>query len=160
VSHPSLGLPPLDRAGGFPEAAARLGRIRDRLAARAFEAALSADPTLRERHGELALRRLLGDTATMLDMVASAVASGDPGLVRSWADQAVPPFRRRRVPMDDLVTLANAIRSVADAAVPPDALRVVEASLDAAIAVFRWHRRIGGDARRRNKLLTFLYKGA
>jgi predicted amidohydrolase YtcJ len=160
VSHPSLGLPPRNRAGGFPGPAAAVGAARDRLAARAFEAAVDADPSLRERHDDLALRRLLDDTGTKIDVLASAVASGDADVLRRWADQAVPPFRRRGVPMDDLETIANAVRSVVDASLPPDAFAVSDAALDGAIQVFRWHRRIGGDARRRNKLLAFLYKGA
>jgi hypothetical protein len=36
----------------------------------------------------------------------------------------------------------------------------VDAAIDEAIKVFRWHRRLGGDARKRNALLSFLYKGA
>ena len=36
----------------------------------------------------------------------------------------------------------------------------MHAAIDAAIAVFKWNRRIAGDARKRNKLLQFLYKGA
>jgi hypothetical protein len=134
--------------------------IRDRLAARAFEAALDADPTIRDRYGEPELRRLFGDAGTLLDIVGAAIAAGDPGFARGWAEQAVPPFRRRGVAMNDLITIANAIRSVVDAVIPPEAIDVAGASLDGAIEVFRWHRRIGGDAGPRNKLLAFLYKGA
>ena len=121
---------------------------------------MDADPTLRERHDQIALRRLLRDTQTMLEALERAIAGADPGLLRGWAGQAVPMYRRRGVPMDDLVTIANAIRAVVDAALPPQAFEVAEEALDGAIEVFRWHRRIGGDARRRNKLLAFLYKGA
>ena len=32
-------------------------------------------------------------------------------------------------------------------------------ALDAAIGAYRWHRRIAGDARRKNAFLQFLYKG-
>jgi hypothetical protein len=160
VSHPSLGLPPRDRTAGHPSGADAILAARSRFAARAFEAALAADPTLRERHDTVALERLRLDTGTLLELVADAVTTGDPGLARSWAEQVVPVFRRRGVSMDDLVTLANAIRSVVDAALPPDAFGMAEAALDGAIEVFRFHRRIAGDARRRNRLLAFLYKGA
>ncbi len=34
-----------------------------------------------------------------------------------------------------------------------------DATLDAAIKVYRWHRRLAGDARKRNALLQLLYKG-
>ena len=36
----------------------------------------------------------------------------------------------------------------------------VDAALDAAIERFRWQRRIAGDARKRNRILQLLYKGA
>ncbi len=32
-------------------------------------------------------------------------------------------------------------------------------ALDEAIAVYKWHRRIAGDARKKNAFLQFLYKG-
>jgi hypothetical protein len=34
------------------------------------------------------------------------------------------------------------------------------AALDTAIKVFRWHRRLAGDARKRNRILQAIYKGA
>lgn len=160
MSHPSLGLPPRDTTAGAPAAAAAVTAARDRLAARAFEAANAADPSLKERHGEAALRRLLRDTTTIIDVVASAIAAGDPGIVRSWADAAVPVYRRHGVPMDDLATIANGIRSVLDAALPPEADALSTAAIDGAIEVFRWSRRLGGDARKRNRLLNAIYKGA
>ena len=36
----------------------------------------------------------------------------------------------------------------------------MHAAIDAANAVFKWHRRIAGDARKRNRLLQAIYKGA
>jgi len=145
---------------GAPAAAAAIEAARERLAARAFEVAVAADPSLKDRHDEAALRRLLRDTATIIEVVASAIASGDPGVVRSWADAAVPVYRRHAVPMDDLATIANGVRSVLDAALAPAAAAWSNAAIDAAIEVFRWNRRLGGDARKRNRLLAALYKGA
>jgi hypothetical protein len=160
VSHPSLGLPPRDLTAGFPAAAAAVLAARPRLARRALEAALAADATLRQRHSPDELLRLEQDSAAILEMVAAAVASADADVARGWAEQVVPVFRRRRVPMDDLVTIADAIRPVVDAALPPEAFAVASAALDRAIEVFRWHRRLAGDARKRNRLLALLYKGA
>ena len=37
--------------------------------------------------------------------------------------------------------------------------RRIRPAIDAAIAKYRWHRRIAGDARKRNALLQLLYKG-
>jgi hypothetical protein len=147
-------------SAGAPAAAAAVTAARDRLASRAFEVAVAADPSLRERHDQDALRRLLADTGTLIDNVARSIASGDPLLTRAWADVAVPVYRRHAVPMDDLVTIARAIRSVLDSVLPPGAVEHSHAALDGAVEVFRWHRRLGGDARRRNRLLAFIYKGA
>jgi len=34
------------------------------------------------------------------------------------------------------------------------------AEIDAAVAALKWHRRLGGDARKRNAFIAFIYKGA
>jgi hypothetical protein len=160
VSHPSLGLPPRDLLAGHPEAAALLLRERSHLAGRALEVALERDPSLRQRYDPVGLRRLLRDLSVLLERVARSVAGNDPSWVRAWADQAAPIYRKRRVPMDDLVTLAEALRVTVAARLDPGAREAAYRALDEAVQTFRWYRRIAGDARRRNRLLTFLYKGA
>jgi hypothetical protein len=144
---------------GFPAAADRVRESRARLAVRALEAALDRDPTLRGRHGDDGLRHLLRDTDGFLDRVSRALGSGNPAQVREWAEWVAPVFRRRRVPMDDLISLSEGVR-VALAAVLTDEERAsADAALDAGIAVFRWHRGIAGDARKRSRLAAALYKG-
>ena len=160
MSHPSLGLPPRDLSAGRPAAAATLRAARSRLAARALESALDADPTIEARYDELGLRRLLHDATVMLDQLATALAAGEPGVASAWAEQVAPLFRRRGVPMDDLIALAEGLRGAVRAALPPEDAADVDTAVDAAIAAFRWHRRIAGDARRRNRLLDAIYKGA
>lgn len=148
-----------DMTAGFPAAADRVRASRARLAVRAMEATVERDPTLRERLGEDGLRHLLRDTEGFLERVARAVGSGSPAQVREWAEWVAPVFRRRHVPMDDLISLSEGVR-VALAAVLSEEERVpADAALDEGIAVFRWHRGIAGDARRRNRLLAALYKG-
>jgi len=145
---------------GAPAAAASIRVARNRLADRAFSVALDADPSLRQRHGEPGLRRLLDDTRTLIQNVADAIASGDPAAIRTWAETAVPIYRRHGVSMDDLVTLSEGVRSVLAGTLSPEAAGHAGRALDAVVEVFRWHRRLGGDARRRNRLLAFIYKGA
>ena len=41
----------------------------------------------------------------------------------------------------------------------PGELAAAPEALDEAIARYRWHRRIAGDARKKNALLQLLYKG-
>jgi hypothetical protein len=147
-------------ARGFPAAAERLHRAQARLGARALEVALDRDPTMRDRHGEIGLRRLLRDTETLVDRLGVAVASNDHQPIGTWAEWVVPIYRRRRVPMDDLILLCEGLRLAVPAVLAPDERTVVDAALDEGIRVFRWHRRIAGDARKRNRLLALLYKGA
>ena len=148
-----------DMTAGFPAAADRIRASRIQLAVHALEAAVDRDPTLRERQGVDGLRHLLRDTDGYLERVARAVASGSPAQVREWAEWVAPVFRRRRVPMDDLIVISEGIR-VALGAVLSDVERApADAALDEGIAVFRWHRGISGDARRRNRLLLAVYKG-
>jgi hypothetical protein len=144
---------------GFPAAAERMRAARGRLGARALEVALQRDPTIRERLGEIGVRALLRDTEVYIERIARAVASADPGQARGWADWVAPVYRRRKVPMDDLVTLSEGLRSALAAILAPEEQAAADVALDEAIATFRRYRRIAGDARKRSRILTALYKG-
>ena len=62
--------------------------------------------------------------------------------------------------MDDSIALCEGLRSALPGVLAPGELAVGDEALDAAIEVYRWHRRLAGDARKRNALLQLLYKGA
>ncbi len=159
MSHYALGLPPTDMRAGFPDAAARIRAAQARLGTRALEVALQRDPTLRERLGEDGLRALLRDTEAYLDRVARAVASADPGQVREWADWVAPVYRRRKVPMDDLVTLSEGLRTALGSVLSPEEQAPANDALDLANLTFRRYRGISGDARKRNRILNAIYRG-
>jgi hypothetical protein len=160
VSHPNLGLPPIDRSAGYPAAAERLRTVRAEVGRRALEATLQADPTLRERIGETGLAHLLRDTEAWIEAIAQCLGAGDPSVMHPFAEQIVAPYRRRRVSMDDLTRLADGFRAALQAVLGPVEQASAGAALDVAIEVFRWHRRLAGDARKRNRLLQAIYKGA
>jgi hypothetical protein len=160
VSHPSLGLPPRDLSAGDTAAAAALRSGGARLRARAFAAALDIDPTLRDRHSELVRTSLLADLDAFVDRLVVAVASDDPRAMATFADLVAVRYRKRKVGMDDIITLCEGLRRAAVAVVEPGAEQVIDSAIDAAIVVFRWHRRLAGDARKRHPLLAFIYKGA
>jgi hypothetical protein len=160
VSHPSLGAAPRDLAAGHPDAARRLRQDRQRIAVRALEIAVERDPTFRDRHEELGLRRLLRDLEAYVDRLAIAVAANDPMALAAFAEWIVVPYRRRRVAMDDLVKLSEGLRLATPSVLDPAQQQLADAAVEEAIKVFRWHRRIAGDARKRNRLLSLLYKGA
>ena len=88
------------------------------------------------------------------------MAGNSPAVLGGWAEQVAVRYRKRAVPMDDVITLCEGLRRAAPIAATPAAMPGVDAALDAAIKVFRWHRRLAGDARKRNAFLAFIYKGA
>ena len=159
MSHPSLGLPPTDLTAGMPEAAERMRAAKERLAGRALEVALAETPGMRERYDEAGLRQRLRDAELMIERVALAVASGDTKFTRSYADMVSPLYRRRFVPLDDQIALCNGIRAALPGVLTPAELESAGEALDAAIEVYRWHRRLAGDARKKNAFLQLLYKG-
>lgn len=160
MSHPSLGRPPIDLTAGSPTAAGHIRAALDQLAAAALEAAIDRDPTLRTRYDEIGLRERLHDAGLLADRVALAVAAGDPGPAHEYADWTAPVYRRKRVPLDDLINLGEGLRAALGSVIEGPALADAEAAIDAAIASYRWHRRLAGDARKRNRFLQFIYKGA
>jgi hypothetical protein len=145
---------------GDPAAASAVRRGGLRLRTRALQAALDLDPTFADRHGEQVRAALLADLEAFVDRLAVAIASGDPRAMASFADLVAVRYRKRKVAMDDLVTLSEGLRRASAAVVEPDSQPSVDAAIDAGIAVFRWHRRLAGDARKRHTLLNFIYKGA
>jgi hypothetical protein len=159
VSHPSLGLPPPDPTAGLPDAAARLRAHRERLAARALRVALDRDPSIQARHDETGLRHLLRDAELLAERVALSLETADVAPAREYAEWTAPQYRRRRFAMDDLIGLCEGLRAALPSVLAPAEMPAASAPLDAAIEVYRWHRRIAGDARKQNAFLRFLYKG-
>jgi hypothetical protein len=160
VTHPSLGLPPRSLQAGFPAGAARLRAERGRLAVRALEIAVSDDPTFRDRYDEAGLRNLLRDAEVFIERLALCVAGNDSHWLKDFADQTATVYRRRRVPMDDVVRLMEGIRASARGVLSEAETVPADAAIDEAIKVFLWYRRLAGDARKRNPILAALYKGA
>jgi hypothetical protein len=159
VSHPSLGLPPASLTAGFPGAARRIQDAAPSLAARALGVALDRDPSLRDRNDEVGLRQRLHDAELLAERVALAVATDDPTAAREYAVWTAPVYRRKKVPLDDLINLCEGLRVALPAVLAPDELPSAGRALDEAIGRYRWHRRIAGDARKRNAFLQFIYKG-
>lgn len=160
MSHPTLGLPPRSLQAGFPDAAARLRTNRARLAARALEVAVDGDGTFRARYDEAGLRNLLRDAEVLVDRLVLCVAGDDPYWLKEFADQTATVFRRRQVPMDDVVRICEGLRAGARGVLSAEEMVPADRALDEAVTVFRWYRRLGGDARKRNRLIAAIYKGA
>jgi hypothetical protein len=147
-------------SAGDTVAASALRSGGARLRARALAAAMEMNPTMRDRHPDVVIQALLADLQAFHDRLIVAVASADPHAMATFADLVAVRYRKRKIPMDDVISLCEGLRRAAAAVVEPDAVPVVDEAIDEAIAVFRWNRRLAGDARKRNPLLAFIYKGA
>jgi hypothetical protein len=143
----------------LPGAARRIQDAVEMLGARALAAAIDRDPTLRDRNDEIGLRQRLRDAELLAARIALAVAADDPTPTREYADWTAPVYRRKRVPLDDLINLCEGLRVALPAVLAPAELGRADVAIDAAIAQYRWHRRLAGDARKRNAFLQFIYKG-
>ena len=159
MSHPSLGRPPRDTTNAWADVARRIRETAPELAARALAVAIDRDPTLRTRYDETGLRQRLRDAQLLAERVAYAVSVGDPSAAAEYADWTSPVYRRKRVPLDDLINLCEGVRAAIAGAMAPSVAAEADTSIDAAIAQYQWHRRIAGDARKRNAFLQFIYKG-
>jgi len=159
VSHPSLGRPPRNATTAWSDVARRIRDTAPELAARALAVAIDRDPTLRSRYDETGLRERLRDAELLAERVAYAISVGDPSAAGEYADWTSPVYRRKRGPLDDLINLCEGVRAAIAGSMSPSIASEADASIDAAIAQYRWHRRIAGDARKRNALLQFIYKG-
>ena len=120
---------------------------------------MDADATIETRYDEAGLRQLLRDAELLTERVAFSVETDNPGHAREYAEWTAPLYRRRFTPMDDVIALCNGLRTALPSVLAPGELPLAAAALDAAIERYRWHRRIAGDARKKNALLQLLYKG-
>ena len=159
MSHPSLGLPPRDASAASAAVARRIRDNVPQLAARALAVAIDRDPTLRVRNDEVGLRGRLRDAELLAERVAVSVAADDPTAAREYADWTSPMYRRKRVPLDDLINLCEGLRVAIASTVVPGTAAAADVAIDEAIAQYKWHRRLAGDARKRNAFLQFIYKG-
>jgi hypothetical protein len=114
---------------------------------------------MRTRYDEGGLRNLLRDAEVHVDRLALCVAGNDPHWLEHFADMTATVFRRRGVAMDDVVQLMEGIRVAARGVLATEEMVPADEALDEAVRVYRWYRRLSGDARKRNRILDAIYKG-
>jgi hypothetical protein len=96
----------------------------------------------------------------MVDRIAMAVASGDAIWTREWADWVSPVYRRRKVPMADVIAIWRALGAACTAMLSDEERPALDAAIDEAAKVFRYYKGIAGDAGAKNPILQAIYKGA
>lgn len=159
MPHPALGLPPSDASAGQPAVAARLRAAADRLPALSLAAAFRIDPSLRDRYGELMLRRFLRDYERHAGQLAQAVSSGEDRHVVAYGEALVPTYRRRQVRMNDVVSLLAGLEEAAIALGPASEADAIRRPMAAWRRTMRSHRRLPGD-HSGNRFARFIWKGA
>ncbi len=159
VSHPTLGQAPRSLEAGYPAAAARLSAERASIASRALESAVDADPSIRRRYDDVALRGLLADAEVMVDRLALCVASDDTFFLKEFADASATVFRHKKVAVMDVVRVLEGIRTGARGVASGDEMASADRGIDAAVAVLKRYHNIRGDAREWNPVTSKLYKG-
>ena len=84
-----------------------------------------------ERHDELTRQALLSDLEAFVDRLIIAISTGNPRAMATFADLVAVRYRKRKIAMDDIVTLCEGLRRVAAAVVEPSAYAALDASIDA-----------------------------
>ena len=159
MSHPLLGLPPADPFAGHPEAAARLRAGRARIAELSLAAALHIDASLRTRHDELTLRKVLRDYDRHIEQLARALETGESRFVAMYGEQIIPTYRRRGIRANDHITFIHGLREAAQGVVPAEAADALAQHIGAWTAQVRRHARLPGD-HKGNTFLRHIWKGA
>jgi hypothetical protein len=157
--HPNLGLAPVDMTAGFPDAAQKVCAGAATIAANALETAVKADPTIRTRYDDVALRRLLRDGELLAGRLATCLASGNDRYLTDYAEWIGPICRRRGLSLGDLAAVCAGMREALEPRLNPDELAAATRSLVAATAVFKRNGRLAGDSHQRNALLKWMYRG-
>lgn len=159
MPHPSLGLPPRDRTAGHPDAAERLRASRVRLGRIALEATVRNAPRFSETYDELAMRRFLRDYDRHIEQLARGVETGDPYYTAMYGEWLVPVYRRRGVPMKDVMALVRGLQEAAATVLTPAENEDAQPLFERWLARLKHHQRLPGD-HTGNKVVRFFWKGA
>ena len=157
--HPNLGLAPIDTTAGYPAAAEKIRGNMPTISAGALAAAVKADPTIRARYADPALRRLLRDGELLVERLSMCLGGDTVRWLSEYAEWIGPIYRRRGVPLGDLRALCDGIRETVEPMLSPAELEVAARALEAAMIVFKRNSRIAGDRHKRNALWKWMYRG-
>ena len=159
MPHPSLGLPPRDVTAGHPAAAARLRGSRSRLARLALENTLRDAPRVGDTYDEVALRLFMRDLERHVEQLARAMETGDAYFVASYGEWLVPVYRRRQVPMKDVIAQLRGLQKAASTVLTPAESEIAATYFDRWVKRLEFHRRLPGD-HKGNAVVRFFWKGA
>lgn len=159
MAHPSLGLPPPDTSAGLASAAARLRANESRLGRLALEHTIRLSPDFEDRYDEKALRLFLRDYEGHIEQLARALETNDASFVTNYAEWLVPIYRRRRVPMRDVMAMLAGLREASATVLTPSENEAAAPLFERWADRLKHHGRLPGD-HKGNAVIRFFWKGA
>lgn len=159
MPHPSLGHAPHDVTAGQPAAAARLRASAGRIARLALQSTVRDAQGFAERYDEDTLRLFLRDLEQHVRQLARALETGEDYYVERYAEWLVPIYRRRHVPMADVMAILAGLQSAAATVMTPDEKKFADGLFERWAATLKKHQRLAGD-HKGNSIIRFFWKGA
>ncbi len=159
MAHPTLGLPPPDHTAGLPAAAMRLRTNNARLSRLALQNTVRLVPGFDEHYDEAALRLFLRDMERHVEQLARALETGNSSFVTNYGEWLVPVYRRRRVPLRDVMAQLEGLRQAAATVLSPEENATAREYFEAWLQRLKHHQRLPGD-HKGNPIIRFFWKGA
>jgi hypothetical protein len=159
MPHPTLGLPPSDVSAGLPQAAARLRANRDRVAQLALQTTVRDADGFSDRYDDDQLRLFLRDYQSHVEQLAKALETGEDYYVTSYGEWLVPVYRRRKVPMADVMAMLAGLQAASATVLSPDEAKAAEDLIVQWVTTLKNHQRLAGD-HKGNSVIRFFWKGA
>ena len=125
----------------------------------ALENTVRVAPRFNEKYDERALRLFLRDFERHTEQLARALETGDSYYVAMYGEWLVPIYRRREVPMKDVMAMLDGLRDAAATVLTPEENEVAAAHFERWNARLAFHRRLPGD-HAGNPVVRFFWKGA
>lgn len=137
----------------------RLRANYDRLGRLAMQNTVRISPGFDERYDDAALRLFLRDMERHVEQLARALETGNSSFVTNYGEWLVPVYRRRRVPMKDVIAQLEGLRQAAATIFSPDENDFARGLFEAWAQRLRHHQRLAGD-HKGNPVVRFFWKGA
>lgn len=120
-------------AGLATRASEMLLARKDELALAVTDAVYAARPELRDRYGEIGVKRCREDMRYTIEHLAPAVALGEPPIFGAYVIWLIELLRARSIPDDDVRLSLVSLRQVLGERLPPnefgEAARIIAAAL-------------------------------
>jgi hypothetical protein len=112
-----------------------------------------------DRYDDDQMRLFLRDLDRHVEQLAKAIETGNDYFVTSYGEWLVPVYRRRKVPMADVMAIIAGLQSAASTVLSPDERKVSDDLFARWADRLKHHQRLPGD-HKGNSVIRFFWKGA